>query len=161
MAVGIQKNEPNARIVYADIIDLPRWEPKPGHPKMDSLARAAQFAPFAALSGYGEMIDEESRLVDQKIELTEEEWDSISQKLNILNDAITAGNLPTAKITYFVPDPLKPGGKYETVTERVRRVDAAHQKVILAKTAGYAGSYVEIDMRNILEIQSEVFVSFS
>lgn len=60
MAAGVIKKEPDAREVYADIIDLPHYEPKK-HPRMSLYNRAAQFAPFAALTGYNEMIEEEAR----------------------------------------------------------------------------------------------------
>ena len=55
-------------------------------------------------------------------------------------------------MTYFVPDPLKAGGRYETLTEKVRRVDQAGKKLILEKKVGFAGSYMEIRMDDILDI---------
>ena len=67
MAEGIRPDEVfNAREVYADIIDLPRWEPNSRHPRMSLYKRAAQFAPFAALSGYAEIIAENERYTDSR-----------------------------------------------------------------------------------------------
>ena len=61
MTQGIGENEPDPRIIYADIIDLPHWQ-SPTRPHMSLHDRAAQFAPFAALTGYHEMVDEEAKL---------------------------------------------------------------------------------------------------
>ena len=81
MAQGNHPNEkPNAREVYADIIDIPHWEPNRKHPRMSLHDRAAQFAPFAALSGYDEMVDEEARLTDRQIEPGEEQLNLLNQQ---------------------------------------------------------------------------------
>ena len=121
----------NARNEYADIIDLPHWEPNSRHPRMSLHARAAQFAPFAALVGYDEMIDEETRLTDRQIESGEEELDKLNRKLNRINGIIAGGTRPEVTITYFEPDSKKAGGRYATVTTQVRRIDTAARKVIL------------------------------
>ena len=74
MAQGIQPGEVfNAREIYADIIDLPHWEPSSRHPRMSLRSRAAQFAPFAALSGYDDMVKEETRLTERRIEPDEDQ----------------------------------------------------------------------------------------
>ena len=117
MAKGITGKEPDPREVYGDIIDHPHWE-SPKHPPMSLYDRAAQFAPFAALSGYDDMIGEEARLVDNRIELSEEEWEELNRKLGRIDETIRQGAQPAATITYFVPDPLKPGGLYETIAEK-------------------------------------------
>ncbi len=67
MAKGITDKEPDPGIIYADIIDLPHHQSST-HPHMRLYDRAAQFAPFSALTGYKEMIDEEARLTEEKIE---------------------------------------------------------------------------------------------
>ena len=121
----------NARNEYADIIDLPHWEPGSRHPRMSLHDRAAQFAPFAALVGYDEMIDEEARLTDRQIEPGEEQLNELNRKLSRINDAITGGIHPEVTITYFEPDNKKAGGRYATVTAQVRRIDTAARKVIL------------------------------
>lgn len=132
MAQGIQPGEkPNARNVYADIIDIPHWEPNRKHPRMSLHDRAAQFAPFAALVGYDEMVDEEARLTDRQIEPGEEQLNLLNQQLNVINDATAGGNRPTVTITYFIPDKQKAGGRYATSTARVKRIDTVNRKMIL------------------------------
>ena len=155
MTEGIKKNEPKAREVYADIIDHPRWQ-SPTRPHMSLYDRAAQFAPFAALTGYDDMVNEEARTVDQRIELDETTLEGLNQKLNLVNDVIRDGIHPTLSITYFVPDPLKAGGRYDTVTEEIRKIDVVRGKVVLMRTEGKAGLNVEIDINNILEIHGEL-----
>lgn len=152
MAQGIRGKEPDPREVYADIIDHPHWI-SPAHPQMSLYDRAAQFAPFAALSGYDELIDEEARLVDNKIELSEEELEELNRKLSRIAGAVSWGNQPVLNITYFVPDPFKPGGVYETVTEKVRRVDAVHGIIQLDRKVTAGGAYMEIQIGDILDIQ--------
>ena len=149
---GIKEQDP--RVVYADIIDHPHHV-STKHPHMSMEKRAAQFAPFAALSGYGEMLAETLRTVDPKIELSEDDAERLSRKLNQVQAALGAGGQPTVQITYFVPDRLKKGGKYETVTEQIRRIDTAHGKIILARTEGFSGSYVEINIDDVLDITGE------
>ncbi len=132
MAQGIQPGEkPNARNVYADIIDLPHWEPGSKHPRMSLHDRAAQFAPFAALVGYDEMVDEEARLTDRQIEPGEEQLNLLNQQLNVINDTIAGGNRPEVTITFFIPDEHKAGGRYATITARVKRIDTTARQVIL------------------------------
>ena len=122
MTKGITEHEPDPRVIYGDIIDKPHWQ-SPTRPHMSLYDRAAQFAPFAALTGYDDMITEEARLVDNKIELDNTEIEIINQKLEILADSISNGEKPEVSITYFVPDLLKNGGKYETVTEVIKKID--------------------------------------
>ena len=132
MAQGIRPDEKfNAREVYGDIIDLPHWEPKEKHPRMSLHDRAAQFAPFAALTGYDEIFHEETRLTEQKIEPGEEQMNLLNQQLNIINNATANGNRPEVTITFFIPDEHKSGGRYATITARVKRIDTVSRKVIL------------------------------
>lgn len=154
MAKGITGKEPDPREVYGDIIDHPHWE-SPTHPPMSLYDRAAQFAPFAALTGYEDMIGEEARLVDNKIELSDEELTELNRKLSQISEKISQGFRPVTTITYFVSDPLKPGGLYETTTEKVRRVDAISEKIQLDRKVTTAGSYMEIRIEDILDIQEE------
>ena len=100
MAKGITGKEPDPREVYGDIIDHPHWE-SPKHPPMSLYDRAAQFAPFAALSGYDDMIGEEARLVDNRIELSEEEWEELNRKLGRIDETICQGERPAATITLY------------------------------------------------------------
>ena len=152
MAKGITGKEPDPREVYADIIGHEHWV-SPVHPQMSLYDRAAQFSPFAALSGYEEMIGEEARLVDNKIELSEEELEGLNRELGRIEEEIRQGNPPVITVTYFIPDPLKAGGIYETVTEKVRRVDPVAGTVQLDKTVTVAGTRMEIRIEDILDIR--------
>lgn len=117
---------------YDDIIELSRpvseW-----HPRMPMIDRAAQFAPFQALTGYGEAIRETARLTDQKIELAEEEKLLLDEKLRVLAAAVPNG--PAAQFTYFQPDSKKEGGAYVTVTGAVKKVDRLKRLVLLDDAA--------------------------
>ena len=112
---------------YADIIDLPRPVSRT-HPRMPLLNRAAQFAPFAALTGYGDVIEETARRTDRRIELSESEQAELNDKLGAL-----ARRLPAeATLTWFVPDGRKDGGRYESKTLTVRRVLPGEGRLVLA-----------------------------
>ncbi len=102
---------------YDDIIHLPHHV-STKHPQMSMLDRAAQFSPFAALTGYEDAVDETARLTEQKIELSEDRITAISEALAELkpDDAVS--------VVYFVKDARKAGGAYLTVTGMVRKVDA-------------------------------------
>lgn len=105
---------------YEDIICLPH-PVSTRHAAMSRLDRAAQFAPFAALTGYEEELAETARLTDTKIELTEGEL----QRLNEIYCHLQAhiSEHPRATITYFEPDTKKSGGAYITVTASVKKID--------------------------------------
>lgn len=112
---------------YEDIIALPR--PKSKHPKMSQYDRAAQFAPFSALTGYKESIVEASRQVEVQRELSEEEVNAINSILiNIKNG--TDKN-PLLKITYFLKDPVKKGGSYQVVCNHFKYIDEANAVLVL------------------------------
>ena len=106
---------------YDDIIDLPHHVSE-RHPRMPMLDRAAQFSPFAALTGYDAAIIETARLTDQKRELTEEQKQVISKGLRELQERIK--NDPAVTVTFFQPDGRKSGGAYRTVTGEAKKVDA-------------------------------------
>ena len=152
MTKGITGKEPDPRVVYADIIDLPRHE-SDHHPAMSLYDRAAQFSPYAALSGYDDMVREEARQADDKIELSDEELEQLNRKLNRISRMIASGTKPVAAVTYFVPDPLKAGGRYETIEETIRKVDPVSQTVVLEKKAGISGARMAIRIADILDIQ--------
>ena len=154
MTKGITGKEPDPEIVYADIFRLPHHV-SDHYPPMSLYDRAAQFAPFAALVGYDDMIREEARLVDHKIELSDEEITRLNRKLRLITDEITGGTKPEVSITYFIPDPMKSGGRYETVRERIRKVDTVEQVIILNRKAGKAGSFEVIRIDDILEIHGD------
>ena len=105
---------------YDDIINLPRHI-SDKHPHMSIHDRAAQFAPFAALTGHSEAVSETARYVDEKIDLGEDAIKEIQDALNYIQEHIT--DSPEVTITYFVADGRKRGGRYVTETVRVKRID--------------------------------------
>lgn len=104
---------------YQDIINLEHYELK--HPRMSRYNRVAQFAPFAALTGYAEKVKEVARLTSQKIELDDGLKEIISYKLNQLNKVIKIK--PEVEVTYFVADTKKEGGEYLTKKGHIKRID--------------------------------------
>ena len=109
---------------YDDIIDLPR--PNSKHEPMPMSDRAAQFSPFAALTGYGDAIDETARLTDARIELSEEERAELDYKQQYLATL----DSPTVTVTYFVPDERKTGGAYVTHTGTLKRIDEIERTMV-------------------------------
>ncbi len=105
---------------YSDIIDLPRPVSRK-HPPMSREKRAAQFSPFAALTGYDAAIVETARLTDTKRELSEERKEAIGRQLLALQARLKTD--PQVSVTYFVPDSRKAGGAYKTVTGAAKKVD--------------------------------------
>lgn len=155
MTQGIRDNEPEAKVLYADIIDLPHWR-SDKHEHMSAIDRAAQFSPFAALTGYEDMIDEEAREVSSFEELSESEMEILNGKINIITESLENGQHPVVCFTYFLPDVSKVGGSYVAITERVRRVDTVGRKIQLFKKTGVSGSYMELDMGRIRDISGEL-----
>ena len=98
---------------YDDIINLPHHVSQK-HRRMSLLDRAAQFAPFAALSGYEEAVIETRRLTDKRRALDESEKEKLNARLQLVKDYLEAK--PIVEITYFVPDERKSGGAYITST---------------------------------------------
>ena len=113
---------------YSDIIDHPHYQSKT-RPHMSMLNRAAQFAPFAALSGYEEAINEARRVTDHRIELDESELALLNDKLQYLY--MMKASHPQVTITYFVDDATKNGGSYETITGSVKNIDAVFCYVVM------------------------------
>ncbi|MBQ9374076.1 MAG: hypothetical protein IJU06_04655 [Oscillospiraceae bacterium] len=114
---------------YDDIIHLDR-PVSPRHAPMPRQSRAAQFSPFAALTGYDAVIREAARLTAEPIVLGEDSQAELNRRLVLLAEA--AGTCPSVEITWFEPDGLKLGGEYRTETVTVRRVDAAFGLIELA-----------------------------
>ncbi len=105
---------------YDDIINLPHHVSSV-QPHMPMIDRAAQFAPFAALTGYDAAIVETARLTDAKRELSEEQKEAIGKQLFALRARLKTD--PHVSVTYFVPDSRKAGGAYKTITGTARKVD--------------------------------------
>ena len=100
------------------------------HPRMSLYDRAAQFSPFAALTGHSAAIAETGRLTDRRVELDEYEMARVDTELQRLQELLPSR--PTASITYFVPDERKNGGSYRTVTGSAKRIDAVNGVIQMA-----------------------------
>ena len=112
---------------YDDIINLPHHV-SVSHPHMSNIERAAQFSPFAALTGFEGAIEETARLTDDLRDIS----DSEREKLDAALAGLMRNPDPKAdvKITYFVPDARKEGGEYVTEKVRIRRVDTDHREIV-------------------------------
>ena len=132
---------------YDDIIDLPHHVSS-RHARMSRENRAAQFAPFAALTGYDASVREEARLTGEKLPLTDEQIDIMNAKMAFLTEK--ASEHPEISLTYFLADDRKEGGKYVTVTDRLNRIDTVEGVLILSKRN-------KIALDDILNVESEIF----
>ena len=139
--------EQNKEKNYEDIINLPHHV-SPIHPPMPLSDRAAQFAPFAALTGYGEVIKETARVTDCKPELSESEKAELDYKLRMACDY--PGEKPVLTITYFVPDQRKAGGSYHTISGQIKKIDDYQKQVILLDKT-------RIDIDCILDIDGQIY----
>ncbi len=132
---------------YDEIIDLPHHVSKT-RPQMPMSDRAAQFSPFAALTGYGSAIKETGRLTDEKIELGEESLTALNARYQMLMDVLAEG--PEVRITYFKPDERKAGGAYVTITGAIRKIDDFEQIIIMQDGT-------RIPMGDVLSLEGELF----
>lgn len=113
---------------YNDIINMPHHVSKK-HPRMSLENRSAQFAPFAALTGYEDEVEETARLTDKRIEITDEIKTEINIKLKTIQEKIYAK--PKVTVKYFIPDTKKEGGSYKTVTSNIIKIDKYKQTIVL------------------------------
>lgn len=113
---------------YDDIINLPHHV-SPTRPQMSMIDRAAQFSPFAALTGYEDAILETGRLTDARIEMSEDELDALNAKYQLLMDTI--GTEIEVSITYFKQDDRKAGGAYLTERNVVKKVDTYNRRILM------------------------------
>lgn len=118
---------------YDDIIDLPHYQ-SPRRAGMPMTERAAQFSPFAALTGYEDVIEETGRLTQPATELTESRKEQLNRKLMLLQEISDAS--PMVTVLYFEPDKRKSGGSYVTVTGYVKRIDPYEQVLRLTDGRG-------------------------
>lgn len=133
--------------MYDDIIHLPHHVSKT-RPQMSMEDRAAQFSPFAALTGYDAAILETGRLTEDKIELGEETQAILDRKQRYLAEIIDTK--PEITVTYFVPDEKKSGGAYSTVTGFLKRIDEYERELVLTD-----GRRIQLDA--VLDIESDMF----
>lgn len=119
----------DARKEYGDIIDLPHHVSKK-RPQMSRLNRAAQFSPFAALTGYDDLVRESARVTSKRVELADDDLATLDRKLNFLQ--AHQSNRPEITITYFEQDAKKAGGEYRECTGRIKRIDTVEHCIILS-----------------------------
>lgn len=131
---------------YDDIIHCER--PKSSRPPMPMHKRAAQFSPFAALSGYEEAIEETQRVTEEEISLGDEQIEDINRKIAYIQHLLP--NCPTISITYFEPDIRKTGGAYITKECDIKKIDEYTKRIVMKDK-----SYIEIE--EIVEINGDIF----
>ena len=131
---------------YDDIMDLPHHV-SATRPQMSMMDRAAQFSPFAALTGYDAAIKETGRLTDEKIELGEEALNILNMKFQILVDSLD--DEPEVTFTYFKPDERKAGGAYLTASGVVKKIDDFERLIVMRNGT-------KIPMDDVLDFDIEV-----
>lgn len=131
---------------YDDIIYLPHHVSSK-HAHMPAINRAAQFSPFAALSGFGAAITETARLTETRIELDEYEIAALNNQLNQIRECLDSQ--PTLTLTYFQPDDKKTGGAYRTMTGSVKKIDE-YERLLIMKSG------TKIPIEEIVEIGMEI-----
>ena len=137
------------RFPYEDIVNLPPHISKK-HPQPSMMDRAARFAPFAAITGYEEMVLEEARVTEERIDLDEGTLSLLNEKLNMIQEFLDEE--PEVTITYFEPDKKKSGGAYISITGTVKRIDEYEHLVILTD-----GKKIRIE--DIYALESDLFYS--
>ena len=128
---------------YSDIIHLSR-PISTKHLPMPMAKRAAQFSPFAALTGYEELTRETSRLTTQQSQLSEDDKESLDFKMNQL---LQLSPHPQVTVEYFAPDARKDGGSYQTISGTIKKVDTTFHKLVFTDNT-------ELDLDNIRSIDS-------
>ncbi len=127
---------------YDDMINMPHHVSKK-HPQMALADRAAQFSPFAALTGYEAAIAETARVTEERLDLSENSREELNVQLQLLKERLP--EKPVVEITYFVPDERKSGGSYETVTGVVKKIDEYEQRIVLENGAS-------VEMREMVNV---------
>lgn len=113
---------------YEDIIHLPHYEPR-NHPRMPLYKRAAQFAPFSALTGYEDQVEEAARHVEFRQELSEEEIRRISEQLMVIRDSRQKER--QIRLRYFKKDEKKEGGSFQEIRGKVKRLDDYNRILVM------------------------------
>lgn len=131
---------------YSDILHLPHHVSSV-HPQMPVSARAAQFAPFAALTGHGAAIAEAARLTEARPALGEQEKEELNRRLLLLKNF--SSQHPELKITYFIPDARKAGGRICRTAGLLKKIDVYRRLLLLA-------SGTAIPFADILQLESDI-----
>ena len=132
---------------YDDMIDMKNPTPT-CRPRMSMVDRWAQFAPFAALTGYEAVVEEAARLTDARLELSEDMKTMLNDKMQMILDNLE--NEPFVTITYFVPDKRKAGGAYVDVSAIVERIDEYERCIVMTEGT-------KIPIEQIRAIEGELF----
>ncbi|MBP3311147.1 MAG: hypothetical protein J6L72_02805 [Butyricicoccus sp.] len=135
---------------YDDIMQMPH-PTSSKHSRMSMRNRAAQFAPFSALTGYQEAVKETARLTDTRVELDEGAKAALDERLRMAQEHL--GESHELTFTYFVPDPKKPGGACVTVSGVVKKLNTYERTVVLQNGIG-------IPIDDILDINGKLFQTF-
>lgn len=114
---------------YDDIINMPRFVSK-RYPQMSMHDRAAQFSPFAALTGYDDAIKETARLTDKKINLDEDVLQKLDEILFVIRKKLDSGQKCRTVISYFEKDLKKDGGRYLDISGEVKRIDGYRNVIV-------------------------------
>lgn len=139
------QNKREEKNPYADLMNLPHHVSS-SRPKMPVSDRAAQFAPFAALTGHGAAIRETARLTEDRVELDENSRALLDRRLQLIREKIQIQEHPLITVTYFQPDALKEGGTYEMTTGSVKKIDEyAHAIVMMEGCRIPIGEIVAMD----------------
>ena len=131
---------------YDDIINLPHHTSKT-RSRMSRQDRAAQFSPFAALTGYDDVVKETARFTDQQVELTEDEKSMLDEKLRLVMELGSE-----ATVTWFRHDSKKSGGSYVDAVGRIKKVDQLAGLLVMTD-----GTQIPIDA--IMDIDSSIFLT--
>ncbi len=132
---------------YDDMIDLPHHT-SASRPRMSARDRAAQFSPFAALTGYDASISETARLTDRRVELDEYGKAALNERLCWIQERLDEE--PAVTITYFQPDHKKSGGEYITISGSVKKIDMYARTVLISDAR-------KIPIDDIFEIEGGMF----
>lgn len=145
------KENPNTIEKYKDII-YKKHPTSMKHPRMSMESRAAQFAPFAALTGHDASIRETARLTHRKLDISQEEQDKLNLKFQIVEDHMEKDFVFT--FTFFVPDLRKDGGAYISKTDSVKKIDFNQGHIILNNNE-------ILNIKDIVNITGEIFSKYN
>lgn len=134
---------------YDDILYLSHHV-SPTRRRMTMAERAAQFSPFAALAGYEDAVRETGRVVEQRIDLSEEEKAVLDHKQQVILAALERGERPKVTVTYFQPDAKKNGGAYIDFTGKIKRIKTAENRFVFMND-------MEISFSDIFDLRCELF----
>lgn len=132
---------------YDDLLELPHHVSKV-HPQMPVRERAAQFSPFAALTGYEAAVRETARLTDELAELDEDCREELDRRLALLWENL--GRKPEVTILYFEPDGRKAGGEYRSAEGTVKKIDTWGRCLVMSDG-------LRLPMEHIVQIEGELF----